>query len=248
MANPLKSAATGASVGAALGTVVPGVGNVVGGLSGAALGFNVGMFQMLAAGKSKDKADNLQPTLYDPTSLALLDEINQRRAAIQTGSAFSAGTAAINTAQAGTQQAIVAASGGDAGGTISGLLAAQQGAGQSINQLLAQDMSAQQFNTTLYADLQRQSAARAMELSLAYSAQNRAEWAQGKQNGFANMQAATALIDPAGINLLDILQRNKGTVESLPPENVDVMPGMQTQIPQLGVPLDMMSILPSVTG
>lgn len=248
MANPLEMAGKGAALGGMIGTVVPGVGNAIGGLSGAAVGLGVGLFQNVASGMAKDRANNMQPTLYDPTSLALLEEINQRRAGVQTGSAFAADMNAIQTAQAGTQQAIVAAGGGDAGGTMSALLAAQQNAGQAANQVLAQDQREQQFNTTLFADLQRQIASRAMELRLAFSAQDRAEWAQGKQNAFANTQAGMAMIDPAGINLLDILQRNTGTIPTLAPGTpynpVDVMPGQQTQIPQVGAPMDLMNMLP----
>lgn len=241
----LKDAGTGATA----GSVIPGVGTAIGAGTGAAFGILQGIIGMGKANKAGNQANNLQPPLYDPQQLAMLDEIQQRRKSLQTGSAFAGGMGLIDSTTAGTNQAITEVTGGDIGNTIQGLLSAQSNAGIAKNQLLGESDTQNQFYSTLGADLQSKISSRAMELQLAMQAQKRAEWAQGKQDATGNLNAGVALTDPGSIDWMDLLKRHMGgdSLSLQSAKGINDIPdsNMINNIPQVGGDL---SALSSVLG
>lgn len=151
-----------------------------------------GAFDLLRARKAKREADALMPSLYDPNQLALLSEIEQKRRSINTGSAFAAD---INEIQSGTAQAMGSISrvtGGDVSGTVNALLAAQQAGARATNQALAKsDQMGLQYDN-LYSNMAKRISDRAMQLQLAERTQKLAEWAQSRQDAWANLNVGIA--------------------------------------------------------
>lgn len=207
----LGSGGAGAAVSGAGGAIMkalPMLSDILGAGSGGPMGSVKGLVQMLSAGENKRDANALMPGLYDPMQMALLDEIQQKSRSLNSGSSFAADMGAIDATTAGTQQAITQVTGGNVAGTIEGLLAAQTNANRAKNQVLGQ-ADQQNYNyTALGTDLQNRISARAMELQLAMSQQNRVEWGQNKQDGWGNVAAGAALADPGKINWMEILQRH----------------------------------------
>jgi len=135
------------------------------------------LVQQIQANKLKKKADAAFPELVDPNQAGYLAELNQKRRSIETGADFAAGMQSVNATQAGTNEAITRAAGGDVSGTMQALLQAQAGASAAKNQVLAQGQNQQMQYNTLYGDLLDQIAGRKMNLQLMRSQQTRAEWA-----------------------------------------------------------------------
>ncbi len=158
----------------------------------ATMGLATGAFQALQAMKLKKKAESAMPPTVDPRQAAFLSELNQKRKAIDTGADFAAGMSAVDTTQAGTNENIIRAGGGDAGGTMMALLQAQRGASDAKNKVLAEGQGQQQFYTSQFGDLNNKIAARAMQLQMYRSQQARAEWAAKKQAADANIMAGVA--------------------------------------------------------
>ena len=172
------------------------------------MGLLKGGQQARGASRDRQAADNLQPSLYDPQQQAFLAEINQKRKSINSGSAYAADMGDINQSQAGTDQAIVQAAGGDTAGTIQGLLSAQQGAGRLKNQGLAQSDADNQFYNTFGNNLLGNMSARSLQLQLAEQAQNRAQWAQQSQDSYGNLTNGAARLGGGDVNWLDIFHKH----------------------------------------
>lgn len=160
-----------------------------------------GVSQSQQGKKSGKDADALQPPLYDPQSQAFLAEINQKRKSINSGSSYAADMGAIDAGTAGTQQAIVEASGGDTAGTIQGLLASQNVANRAKNQVLANSDAMRHSNDVFAGELTKAMTARAMQLQLAQQAQKRAVWAQKKQDSMPNILGGLARMGDGSGNL-----------------------------------------------
>jgi len=175
-----------------------------------------GFLQSLKARRAKKQAEALMPGASDPTQLAFLAEMNQKRRALNTGSEFAADMGYLKQAAAGTNQAIVQAGGGDVAGTMQALLGSQANVGRSMNQVLARADEQQKFYNTFTSDLTNKIAQRRMEIALSKSLQERAEWAQGAQDSYANISNAAA----RGMGVsdwADMLKRNPGKSPITPP-------------------------------
>lgn len=196
----------GTALGAAgtIGKILPMLKNG----SGAFMGLLKGGKQAIGARRDQKAADSLQPSLYDPQQQAFLAEINQKRKSINSGSAYAADMGEINQGQAGTNQAIVQAAGGDTAGTIQGLLSAQQGAGRLKNQVLAQGNQEEQFYNTFGNNLLQNMSGRSLQLQLAEQAQKRAQWAQQSQDSYGNLTNAAARMGGGDVNWMDIFQKH----------------------------------------
>jgi hypothetical protein len=182
-------------------------------------GLGSSIIQGLQANKANKQANALQPAQYDPIQLSMLDEIQQRRQSLLTGSAFAGQMGGIDQAQAGVNRAIVNSSGGDVSASIQGLLASQSNAGRAKNQLYAGADAQQQMYTELGAGLMNRISDRALQLQLAQQGQNRAVWAQKSQDAYANAGNAASRMDPS--MLLDLLQRDKNSNINAPaPEDI----------------------------
>lgn len=158
----------------------------------AIMGLGSGLIQSIQAHNLKNKADSAAPGLVDPRQASFLAELNQKRKAIDTGADFAAGMQAIDTTNAGTNNALVAAAGGDAGGTIQALLQSERTANDSKNNVLAQGQNQQMQYNSMFNDLNNKIAARSMQLQMQRSQQARAEWAAKQQSASKNMMAGVA--------------------------------------------------------
>lgn len=152
----------------------------------------LGLIQDIQAHKLKNDANSAAPPLIDPTQAGFLSELNQKRNSLDAGTAFASGINNINATNAGTNEGLVRAGGGDVNGTIQALLQSQRATNDSKNQLFGQGQSEQNFNTTMYGDLLNKVAARKMQLQLQQSQQLRAEWAAKKQAANQNMMAGAS--------------------------------------------------------
>src|SRR5690242_2271933 len=99
--NPFMDILKGAGTGATVGSVIPGVGTAIGAGAGALFGLGSAIIQGAQAKKANKQANNLQPALYDPLQISMLDEIQQRRQSLLTGSAFAGQMGGIDQSQAG---------------------------------------------------------------------------------------------------------------------------------------------------
>jgi hypothetical protein len=187
-----------------------------------------GALQSLQAMRLKKKAEGSMPGEVDSRQAAHLSELAQKRKSIDTGADFAAGMQAVDTGQAGTNAAIVKATGGDVGGTVQALLQAQRGADTAKGNVLAQGQQQRMGYDSMYGDLMNKISARQLQLQMYKSQQARAEWAQKKQTSSQNMMAgiAGALTPGAG----------KGPASSGAPATSTAMPfSMNTTPTGLGI-------------
>lgn len=164
----------------------------------ATMGLATGLVQSIQASKLKKKAEAAFPELVDPNQAGYLSELNQKRKSIETGADFAEGMQAVDTTNAATNNAIVQSSGGDAGGTIQGLLQAQRTANIGKNEVLAQGQNQQINYDSAYGNVLDKIAGRKMQLQLLRSQQARAEWDHKSKLASANLQAGMAGLFPGG--------------------------------------------------
>lgn len=158
-------------------------------LPSAAISLGTSLIQNLQANKLKKRADASMPSAVDPRQASFLAELNQKRKSIETGADNAAGMDAINSTAAGTQSAILNAAGGDVGGAMQGLLAAQRGADTAKGNVIAQGQGQQMAYNSMFNQLNDKIAARQLQLQMQKSQQARAEWAQKKQTANQNLMA-----------------------------------------------------------
>jgi len=169
--------------------------------------------QMFKANNSKNAADSAAPPLVDPNQASFLSELNQKRASLDSGTAYAAGLNNINATNAGTNQGLVQAGAGNTGGTIQALLQSQRVSQDSANQLNAQGQQEQNFNNTMYGELLNKVAARKWQLQNQASQQKRAEWATSQQS--ANQNASAGLAN-MGNPVSDLLNKNTTSTGGAP--------------------------------
>ena len=119
-----------------------------GGVSGAASASGIGtvtaLVQTIQAMNAKKRANAAAPEKIDPRQAAFLSELAQKRKSIDTGAEFATGMQTVDDTMAGTNDAIVHSSGGDAAGTVQALLQSAVLAGKQKNQVLAQGQQQQE--------------------------------------------------------------------------------------------------------
>lgn len=154
---------------------------------GASIGqMGMGATQMIQGAQQGKKANQMPLPMVDPNQQALLSEMNQRRKALMTGAGVQAGLNQVNQGIAGTQNVIARNTGGDAGGTIAGLLQSQRVGGQNLNQVLAGANQQQQYFTNLASDLNNRIAERRFAIQQWQKAQALAQAAELKKTGSTN--------------------------------------------------------------
>lgn len=158
----------------------------------------VGIIQMLQGQEKKNQANSYMPEYSDPTQLALLSEIAQKRKAMETGAEFASGMNSIGASMAGTNNAIVQSGAGDVSGTIAGLLKSQRVGNDAKNQVLANGQQNEGMYNNMYMNMLDKIAARKMQLQLYKSQQAQAEWAQKSKEGFANAAAGSSYLGGSG--------------------------------------------------
>jgi len=200
----------GGLAGGALGNMIlPGVGGAIGTSLGSAIGGSIGkngaqgeksspqanlsiatgLLQNIQANKLKGQAESYLPAYADPNQTAYLTELQQKRRSIDTGADFAAGMQAIDTTNAGTNEALVRSTGGDVGGAVQALLQSQGVANQGKNQVLAQGQQQQMQYNQVYGNLLSRIEDRKLQLQMYRSQQARAEWAKKQQQANQNMMA-----------------------------------------------------------
>lgn len=195
--------ALGSIAGGLIGNMImPGVGGLVGSKIGGAvgkaagsksgMGVATGLIQSMQANKLKKQADASFPELVDPNQAGYLAELAQKRKSLETGADFAAGMNAIDATNAGTNDAITRSAGGDASGTIQGLLQAQRVAGDAKNQVLAQGQNQQMQYNQMYQGMLDQIAGRKLQLQMQRSQQARAEWAAKQKSAQQNLMGGLA--------------------------------------------------------
>lgn len=252
----------GKIAGGALGTLVaPGAGTVVGEQLGGALGGSIGgkssgtnpsfqsspgsagtasslaigALQSLQAANLKRKADAAMPELIDPNQSSYLAELNQKRRSIETGSAFAGAGRAADMGQAEASNNIINSSGGDTGSTLQGLLQSQAVAGDVKNKALAQGQSNQLAYDNSYGNMLSQVSARALQLKLLKSQQERAEWAQKQQSANQNINAGVGrLLSGMGGDKISQSSVPMGTTGSSALSQLS--PNLNNDIPETGMP------------
>jgi len=149
--------------------------------------------------------------LIDPLEAQRLNEINQIRKSISTGTNIQTQNAVNQARAAGaqTQGQLVKSTGGDVGGTIGALLKAQRGTQAATNQAVAQGQSQNPFFQNLQQQLLTRTSQRKLELGLLNRAQSNAEAAQAAKEANLNRNAFIATNAPVGESQgqgLDILK------------------------------------------
>lgn len=163
-----------------------------------AMGLGMGLIQSIQAKKLKDRAESAFPDLIDPSQAGYLAELGQKRKSIETGADFSQGMQAINATNAGTNDAIVRSTGGDAAGTIQALLQSERVAGDAKNNVLAQGQQQQMQYSQMYQGMLDQIAARKLQLQMQRSQQAQAEWAAKQKSASQNLMTGIAGFSGAG--------------------------------------------------
>jgi hypothetical protein len=156
------------------------------------IGAGVGLTQMIQARSAKNRANQTLPPAVDINQASFLAELQAKRNSIASGADFAAGTREVDQTTANTQNAITKVTGGDAGGTIAGLIQAGRAGGAGKNQVFATGQQQGLQYNQMYGELMNKIAARRMQLSLYRSQQHRAEWAQKSQDAQKNMFAGLA--------------------------------------------------------
>ena len=209
--------AIGGTVGAIGGSFIPGVGTAVGG----AIGQGVG--GLIDAASSRRKSEQATPGLEDPLEVERLEELRQASRSVSAGTDFATQNRIqeIQNLTSSTQGAVSRNTGGDTGGTISGLLRSQQQGQRGINQAITESQSRLPFFQNLIQTLGTRVSQRKLELGLLDRAQNLGQAAQSEKDAFANLNAALSLegglpsdasapnISIPNIDLSQIFQRNR---------------------------------------
>lgn len=183
------SGAAGAAGGGGIMSMLGGLGGSGAGGKAAMSGIT-GIIQAIQAKNIKKKADAALPPAIDPRQAAFLSELNQKRKAIDTGAEFNTGMNAVNATNAATNDAIVKSTGGDAGGTIAGLLKSERAAGDGVNNVIATGQNQQMQYNSMFNDLNNKISARALQLQMYKSLQARAEATQKQQTANQNLMGA----------------------------------------------------------
>lgn len=209
----------GGLAGGALGNMIlPGVGGAIGTSLGSAIGGSTGLLQNIQAKKLKDQAESYLPAYADPNQTAYLTELQQKRRSIDTGADFAAGMQAIDTTNAGTNEALVRSTGGDVGGTVQALLQSQGVANQGKNQILAQGQQQQMQYNQMYGNLLSRIEDRKLQLQMYRSQQARAEWAKKQQQANQNRMAGLGSLTQQGDNQQGMDWSNPTETTTVPDE------------------------------
>lgn len=194
---PLKFAKLG-QIGAGGGGLGGLLAGAAGGPAGVALGVGTGLLQLGSSLAQKKKAQEATPTAEDPELRRFLNEIDRRRRTFETGAAFQAGSRALRTQQAATQQGILKAGGGDIGASISGLARSQRGTQSAFNELVGRAEARQDQMTQLFGSVLNRIAQRRLELGLLAQSKAEAQAASSKRQGQANILQSLTRLLPVG--------------------------------------------------
>ena len=172
----LLGAGLGAGLGAAFGN--PILGAKIGGAAGSLVG----------AAVSNRQAEKAAPPLEDPEQRAQLEEINRRRRAFATGSAFQTERRALGQQQSALSRGIARASRGSTGATLSALARVQRGAGGALNQVFAGARQQQSMLDRMSLDLTNRMAQRRLDLQNLQQSRALAQANRQQREGTAGLQ------------------------------------------------------------
>jgi hypothetical protein len=189
-------------------------------------GLATSLVQGIQASRLKKKADAAFPELTDPRQTSFLAELNQKRKSLDMGAAYASGMNAIDTTNAGTNDAIVKAAGGDTGATLQALIQSQAASGAAKNNVLAQGQQQQYAYTKAAEDLNNLVSARELQLGLLRHNQYQAQWDKKSNAAGANLMAGVAALNE---QKQDYAAPSTGT--STPPTNFPTNYGLAPSTP-----------------
>lgn len=207
-----QGAAIGQILGSAAGSVLPGLGTQVGGIAGNITG---SLIDSAIAGRREEAST---PMLEDPAQRLLLEEVRNKRKSIEQGTdvATQTGLAEADLSGESTRNAVVRATGGNAGQTIDALLKTQRLEDRAKNSVIATSQKLTPFYQNMEEQLTDKIAQRALDLNMFNRVQAGAEKAQFGKEAISNLMAGQAtgtfdsLIEGGGIeNILNEMRMKK---------------------------------------
>lgn len=192
MVAPGAGTSIGASIGGALGGAVGNSGSTTTSTGAGAAGGALGALQLINSMAQTRKANKLRPGLEDPEQRMFLNEINQRRKAIRSGSAYTEDLRELGGQQASTNQGIVSSSGGAGGAAINALLKSQRGTGAAYGNILANAEKTASAYDNMYEGMLDKVAGRKLDLQNYEYTRALGQAAKNQQAGQSNILAALA--------------------------------------------------------
>lgn len=170
------------------------IGQTIGSIGGFALGGPTGSAIGGAAGSLFDAAQNdaQAPPATDPQQLEFLNELQQKKRSINTGTEFDNQEKEAQQGLAQTQQNIANAAGGDVGDTIAGFNKAQRVYGNNLDDILAKGAQNEKFFSTMAGDMLNRISDRKYQLQIADYNQKLAQSKQSEQDAGGVINAAGA--------------------------------------------------------
>jgi hypothetical protein len=187
----MAAGVTGQTIGGLIGA---GVGSQtgLGSAQGTQLGAGIG--GLLGSRVDRKKSEQATPGLVDPLEQARLAELSGIQKAISTGSdvVTQSNIDQVRNVGATVGQQLSRVTGGDVGGTISGLLKAQKQTQAGIGQAVAQSQQRLPFFQNMFQQLGTRVSQRKLELGLLNRSQSLAESAQSGKDATQNLLSFAA--------------------------------------------------------
>lgn len=183
---------------------------MIGAAIGAGASMLTGIGQAIAGAVQRKQAEKNMPADEDPEQRAELERLKQDMRSMRSGTdaTTQANLREINQGTAQTQQAIARNTGGNVGGTISGLLQAQRTGANQAGQVYGQARQQSNYFQSLRDQMQNRIAQRKLELGMYRNQQDMARSATNEQEGFQNIaQGASSGLGMIG-NLVQQKQAN----------------------------------------
>ena len=188
----------GSTLGGALGSAAVSGGGSSGGSSdgggdsSSMMGGLLGAGQLALGAIKKRKAEGLRPPMEDVEQRQFLSELNRKRRAMMTGSAYQEGLRELRGQQLATQAGMVKAGGGAAGATIEGLAKAGAITAEGFGKLAAQEEAKSFAYTQLAGQMLGDIAERRYALQAHKFSTAEAEAAELTKAGMAGLLASSA--------------------------------------------------------
>ena len=162
-----------------------------------------GARQEREAKRLEAESKRFKPPSEDIEERGFLNELNRKRRAIATGTAYQNTATNIGQQLANTNQGILRASGGAGGAAISGMTRAGRAAGQSLGDITAQGQQLEMGYTGMAGQLLQRIASRKAELQLNDYQRLLGQSEQSRAAGQYNKNAGTSAIIGAGVSGLN---------------------------------------------
>lgn len=186
---------------------------MIGAAIGAGASMLTGIGQAIAGAVQRKQAEKNMPADEDPEQRAELERLKQDMRSMRSGTdaTTQANLREINQGTAQTQQAISRNTGGNVGGTISGLLQAQRTGANQAGQVYGQARQQSNYFQSLRDQMQNRIAQRKLELGMYRNQQDMARSATNEQEGFQNIAQGAS----SGLGMIGNLAQQKQANNSM---------------------------------